>query len=656
MSTMPPMLSRTILAIAITQASFALANDAIVLQELKVEGRAINELDQTVTDKEIEQRQATDLEELFSGKSEVSAGGPVAMGQKLYVRNIGEDSLNITIDGAEQAGAVFHHAGRISVEPELLKRVEVEAGAAGATAGPGALGGSVRFETKDPSDLLAEDELIGAMLKSTYSSNGDSIRNSATVYGQTQSKRLGALFHFTDADRSNLKDGNGDEIGGTESEETLGFAKITSILSSSTDMSLSHERVQEDGNMPYKPEWKVGPKNVPEPTEGDRETTTFNLNHHSVNSDLINSRVVLYHTKNAQERAFKGTAYDGYVETVGMTLENTSFIGHHELIYGINYRDDKSVQHDVDTAPYHFSESGQVKGIYLQDNILVTDALTLSTGVRYDQYELEDVNGQEFSEGGFSPNVGVVYHLTDRLDITANYAQALRGPEIKDSFKLSSSSNAATLEAETASNTELGLNYQHNAWMVGAGIYHSEIKDPIGTPLPWSKVYENLDRTIETNGFYLDVNYRMNRLNAGLHFHTAESEADGQTVTRYVYGSTANSVGDTLMLNLDYQFTDNIVAGWSTEIVRDLNDIKLTVGSDLLNIDKPGYTIHGLYARWQPMGTDRLTLALAVKNLFDEQYLSHASTADFTANAGWEDVSGAPSAGRDVRLSAALKF
>jgi len=654
-----PMLQKTLLALAITHAIFSnsvWANDGAVLQALKIEGRAINELDQAVTDKEIEQRQATDLEELFRGESEVSAGGPVAMGQKLYVRNIGEDSLNVTIDGAEQAGAVFHHAGRISVEPELLKRVEVEAGAAGATAGPGALGGSVRFETKDPSDLLTEDETLGVMLKSTYSSNGESIRNSATLYGQTQSKKLGALVHFTDADRSNIKDGNGDKIGGTESEEQLGFAKVTAVLSPSTDISISHERVEENGKMPYKPEWKVGPKNVPEPTEGNRQTTTFNLNHFDLNSDLINTRAVVYRTKNEQEREYRGTAYDGYVETVGLTLENTSFVGDHELIYGINYRDDKSFQNDVDTAPYKFEETGSVKAIYLQDNLLVTDSLTLSTGMRYDLYELKDVDGQEFSEGGFSPNIGVTYQLTNRLNLTANYAQALRGPEVKDSFKLSSSSNTSSLEAENASNTELGLNYQHNVWMIGAGVYHSEIKDLIGTPLPWSKVYENLDHTIETNGFYLDVNYQLNRVNAGLHFHTAESEANGQTVTRYVYGSTANSVGDTLILNIDYQFTDHFVAGWSTEIVRDLNDIELTVGSDELTVDKPGYTVHGLYARWQPLGTDRLTLALAVKNLFDEQYINHASTADYSANSGWESVSGAPSSGRDVRLSAALKF
>ena len=650
---------KSILAIAVTQAalvSSAWADETLVLKALKVEGRAITELDQEVTDSEIQQRQATNLEELFRGESEVSAGGPVAMGQKLYVRNIGEDSLNITIDGAEQSGAVFHHSGRISVEPELLKRVEVEAGPASATAGPGALGGSVRFETKNPNDLLSKGETIGAMLKSTYSSNGDHFRNSATVYGQVESGKLGALLHLTDAQRDNVKDGNGQEIEGSESNKQLGFAKVTAVLSNELDMAISHERVDEEGDIVYKPEWAAGPRNVPEPTTGERETTTLNFNFVDADNDLINSRAVLYHTKNSQGRDFRGTNYSGYVETLGLTLENTSFAGDHELTYGVNYRDDKSFLNDVDSEPYRFSESGSVKGIYLQDTILVSDALTLSTGVRYDQYKLDDVNEQSYSEGGFSPNVGAVYDINDRLSLNANYAQALRGPEIKDSFKLSSAGNATNLEAETASNTEVGFEYHTSQLTVGAGLYHSKIKDPIGTPLPWSKVYENLDHAIETDGFYLDVNYELDRLSAGLHFHTADTTMDGETVTRYVFGSTASSMGDTLTLNLDYRFTDYLIAGWSTEYVHDLNNIKLNVGGDELNIDKPGYTTHSLYARWHPMKSDRLTLALTINNLFDEQYISHASVADYTANAGWEGVTGAPSAGRDVRLSAALKF
>jgi len=99
--------------------------------------------------------------DVFRNETSVNVGGSVGISQKLYVRNVGEDLLNITVDGAEIAEAVFHHAGRVTVEPELLKRVEVEAGAGSAAAGPGALGGSVKFTTKDPKDLLKEGKNIG---------------------------------------------------------------------------------------------------------------------------------------------------------------------------------------------------------------------------------------------------------------------------------------------------------------------------------------------------------------------------------------------------------------------------------------------------------------------------------------------------------------
>ncbi|WOD07052.1 hypothetical protein [Marinomonas sp. GJ51-6] len=76
--------SKTLLALAVSQAAFsglAMAEDT-VLDELKIEGRAITELDQAVSDTEISQNQATTLAELFKSKSEVSAGGTCKNGSK----------------------------------------------------------------------------------------------------------------------------------------------------------------------------------------------------------------------------------------------------------------------------------------------------------------------------------------------------------------------------------------------------------------------------------------------------------------------------------------------------------------------------------------------------------------------------------------------
>ncbi len=646
--------SKSVLAIAISQAAlsgFAIAEESTTLNELKIEGRAITELDQAVSDTEISQSQATTLAELFKTKSEVSAGGPVKMGQKIYVRNIGEDSLNITVDGAEQAGAIFHHAGRLSVEPELLKRVEVEAGAANATAGPGALGGSVRFITKDASDLLEDDQNIGALLKSTYSTNGSSLKNSATIYGRTESGKTQGMLSIISGQHGNYEDGNGDEIGGSEAEETLGFVKIKTKLTDEQALSISHENLTEEGDVNYKPEWATGVKNVAEPTSADRQTTTLNYDFTDKDNDLIDTSITLYKTKNQQDREFSGPNYAGYFETIGLTVENTSLINSHQLTYGLNYRDDKS--HYINDG---LSETGNVTGLYVQDTIDLSDKLILSAGLRYDQYELTDVNGQQLSDGGLSPSIGTTYHINDTLNITANYAQALRGAEAKDAFKLDSSSNSSDLTAETSENIELGINYNTNQLEVGFGIYQSSINDVIGLTLPWGKVYTNLEDPIETNGYYLDVTYRIDKLVAGLHFHSAETVSDDEIVTRYVYGSTANSIGDTLTLSIDYGVTEDLNIGWSAEMVKGLHDINLDVDGTELNIDKPGYSTHNIYAQWTPLEDDSLTLTLTVNNLFNKQYLSHASVADYTDHQYYEAIVGSYEAGRDIRLSAAYKF
>ncbi|ETX09480.1 hypothetical protein MUS1_08630 [Marinomonas ushuaiensis DSM 15871] len=667
--------SKTILAIAISQAALsgiAIAEESTVLDELKIEGRAITELDQEITAQDIEKNQASSLEDLFRNTSEVTAGGTTNIGQKIYVRNIGEDSLNITVDGAEQAGGVFHHAGRITIEPELLKRVEVEAGAANATSGPGALGGSVRFVTKDASDLLDNDQNVGALLKSTFSSNGGGIKNSITAYGRTESGKTEGLVHINSSNNDNYDDGNGDELRGTDLDENLGFAKIKTQLTEEQDLSLSYESLNKAGDMPYKPELAVNDlsgnlENNVSPSESERETITLNYNFTDLESDLIDSQVTVYQTKSylGATSALYGFS-EGYVETAGITLQNTSLIENHELTYGLNYRDDESNFNNGSNV-----ETGNVTGLYIQDNINISDQLTISTGVRYDQYKVESVADESVSEGGFSPNIGAVFQFTDHLNIAANYSQAVRGPEIRDSFKLDSGiTYSDDITVETATNTEMSINYNKDSLAINAGVYESVIdgaiglEDSNGYEVPWGGIYDNYEQAIKTTGFYLDITYQLEKLTAGLHYHSAETTHNDMTVTRYSHSSTANSIGDTLVLSLDYQVSNSFEGGWSVEIVKGINNIDqsftyLSSGvetTETVRVDKPGYVVHNIYAKWLPLKDDQLTISLTINNLFDEQYLSHAAVEDYTAYSGYDAIIGQAASGRDIRLSAALKF
>ncbi|UUZ52478.1 TonB-dependent receptor plug domain-containing protein [Massilia sp. H-1] len=114
----------------------------------------------------IEVEQAVSLQDLFKQTPEVSVGGgglPVA--QKLYVRGIGERMLAVTIDGAAQPESAYHHTGQVMVEPELLKRVEVEAEHRRRHRRAGRWLGALRFTTKSANELLRPGERIGARLQ-----------------------------------------------------------------------------------------------------------------------------------------------------------------------------------------------------------------------------------------------------------------------------------------------------------------------------------------------------------------------------------------------------------------------------------------------------------------------------------------------------------
>src|SRR5690606_30340006 len=159
---------------------------------------------------QLELRQAADLADVFRGIPSVSVGGSVGIAQKIYVRGLEDTQLNVTVDGAPQHGTLFHHIGRVSVEPELLDTVQVQSGAGEATAGFGAIGGAIRFRTRDASDLLAPDQQMGGMARASWFSN-DGRRLSGTVYGRLFGE-MGVLASFVDSERDDMEDGDGNRL------------------------------------------------------------------------------------------------------------------------------------------------------------------------------------------------------------------------------------------------------------------------------------------------------------------------------------------------------------------------------------------------------------------------------------------------------------
>ncbi|WVM94241.1 hypothetical protein ULG90_12080 [Halopseudomonas pachastrellae] len=124
--------------------------------------------------------------------------------------------------------------------------------------------------------------------------------------------------------------------------------------------------------------------------------------------------------------------------------------------------------------------------------------------------------------------------------------------------------------------------------------------------------------------------------------HNDTDLSDGYDLNMWQHNGLGTTIGDTWTLSADYRFSESLEMGWQGRFVEQVS-VDTLVGE----IDKAGYGVQDVYANWMVLDDERLTLSLTVKNLFDKQYLDHASNGDdFEAIPGYEGVIGAYEPGR----------
>lgn len=658
-----------------------------------------------ITPAEIENYQANDLEDIFRHTPSVTVGGSLGIAQKIFVRGMEDSMVNITVDGAPQTSTLFHHIGRVSIEPELLRSVEVQAGAGEASAGSGAVGGAIRFKTKSAKDMLADDEKFGALVKASYFTN-DGHKESISLYGEV-TESVNVLASYVNVSRNNMDDGDGKEIPGTAADQTLAFVKLNAELTDNQELTVSYEKREEEGKFGKQTNWAPLETDPLFKSWGDRETIVANYTWYL--NALVNLEITLYQT----ESSFKRELYtwDASIKTTGFDIRNTSDLGDHSVTYGVDYKQDK-----VDSQSYAdfggiYAEEGTVTGLYAQDHWQLTDDLLLSFGVRYDAYELDhqgehanwvkvdgvwvvetDANGNPITssssfstekQDGVSANLGFTYNFTESLKLTAGYAEALRGRQVADAFTVGELTPNPDLTAEEVDNIEIGLGYNDTTWLFEVSLYNSTINDVVFDKFKGREgvFYENIG-DLETKGAEVVAGYQADNFDVIVSYNhndvelnnvdfvwpdaTAESgyrtrTFDGIELAAYEYGGLGNAVGDSLNVNFNYYLNEQIKMGLSFQHVASLNDIEVFHRSielgwmtELETVNKPGYNLVDAYVSYEPL--ENLRLDLAVQNLLDESYRSHGSVADYGHIPGYESVVGIKEPGRDIRLSASYRF
>lgn len=638
--------------------------------------------DLALTREEIELTQAADLADLFRSTPSVVVGGSLGIAQKIYVRGLEDSLLNVTVDGAPQRGTLFHHIGRVSLEPELLESVQVQTGAGEATAGFGAIGGAIRFRTRDPVDLLRADRRFGGMARVGWMSNAGE-RYSLTGYGRLFGD-VGVMASYVHSDRDNFEDGNGETVLGTAAEQDLFFIKVGGDVGQGHRFTISYEQREESGSFGQRPNWPVLAGDLLFPGEAQR--TTFTANYGYDFSETLSLELTAYDTETyfQQDRYDRWGLYGSTIQSRGADARVVADHGAHRITAGLEYRTDEVVSEYLadpavwqpwawDPAIGRVQESGDLFGAYIQDHWQVTDRLLVSGGVRYDAYDLsQDTYGDGTDSNGFSFNLGADFDITPELTLNIGWAEAFRGSEIGDGFTIEINpariSLSPTLRPERVDNFEAGLTWERDGLRLSVAYFDMTIDDVIldqlgSGPAPQASTYYENVGEFRTHGFELQAGYQADVWGVDAFYNVYRPELNDRPIEGYEHIALGNSIGDTLNVTGRWSPMENLDLQASVTVVQDLDDVEVLFRevelgwiADTQFIDKPGYAVVDVFGRWRPFHDDRIEVLAGVYNVFDEQYRAHASVADYSAIPDYEIVRGLPEPGRNVRVTLAFRY
>ncbi len=464
--------------------------------------RAIADVPNTVDEidrERMDELLVNDLKDLFRYEPGVTVGssfGRFGIGD-VRIRGLGGNRVRIQTDGIAVPDAFsigsFASANRNFVDLDTLKRVEVVRGPTSSLYGSDALGGTVSFTTRDPSDYLKAGKDAHFGFKLGFDGEWDGLITGVTAaFGGERWSGLLSLGHRQGQQTRNQGEADGvgsahtrpnpqDRAGGsllgklvfapsagqrfkltvernedhadTEMLTARGRQALTGAINDRvaarddqrrTRVSLAHE-IDLEGRFADAIDWQV--------YRQDSETTQYTLEQRTLPAPTL---------KDVRERWF-----DFEQQVTGVQLNFRKSLGDavtHDLAWGLDVARTETEQRrdgvrrfpltgasspvmSPDTFPVRdFPISTTTNAaVYVQDEIgLAGGKLRLVPALRVDRYELEPESDPIFAadnpgvalaglnKTSVSPKLGAVWHFNDDWSLFGGYARGFRSPPYAD--------------------------------------------------------------------------------------------------------------------------------------------------------------------------------------------------------------------------------
>ncbi|SET46553.1 TonB-dependent receptor [Paracoccus homiensis] len=602
----------------------------------------------TLTQADLQALKPADVSELFSRDSAVNVAAGTGPAKRIYVLGLEQSNLAVTVDGVPQFKDSWHHGGSSFVDPAFLKRVEVEAGAAGADAGFAAAAGAVRYETLGARELLTDGRTQGGRASLSYGSNGRGVTASLAGYGVYDGFDWFAMVNTAQGD--NYDDGDGNEIPGSEASNVTGIVKLGYEFEGHR-VELAYEHSEDDADRPVRMNMNLEDAVYPLKLTRDTLSLTYTETAPSAMWDpelsIYLARQEYARTNFLEGRAGGDFSFDA--TTVGGVAKNRFDVGVGTVTAGLDWAyNDYSIDNFGDTdVPVHELETMQA-GAFVQGRFEFANGIRLSTGGRLDAHRFSDWTGDRRSDTGASVNATIAYEFAPGYEVFAGASRTWLGYDLGEYGYLhardSSTVTADGFEPATAKNYKLGLNASQGNWTGNVTLFDTRL-DGLA-----NAYYPTLDNSEEyrSKGFTLSGNYSWGSGRIGASITKADVSYDGDDLAPV--GGEATPFGTVATLFIDQDIPQyNLAVGASVELADRLSGDYIT---DSGFAEAPGYAVVNAYAEWSPAQYQDVVVRLGVENLLDKAYYERST---YGRNLD-RDVTPLYAPGRTVTLGVSMDF
>lgn len=608
----------------------------------------------------LELRQADHVSDLLRHLPGVDVGGAHSLNQRITIRSLGDRNLRITIDGANQNTYMYHHMGNLQIHADILQSVDVAVGKNSVV--NSGLGGAVRFETRQATDLLAPRQRFGARAQASYADNAGS-GYSLAAYGLI-GDQFDVLAYHNQVERDNYEVGGGriraydgstvpgtdGTVRGLEGEVQDTLLRFGWNPTDGQRIKLGYERYVDEGNYSYRPDMGLATDiaianslSIPLlwPTEFSRDT--FTLNHEIELGAGTTVRTAAFRNESNFWRDERGlaswtpdfaTINEGDAQNTGLNVLATTVLQgalEHRFTYGI-----EAIRYDtayrVDGTELSTERSTGLSA-FVEDAIALTERLTLTPGVRFDTFDVDaTVIDDRFDE--VTAALALEFRPIESIALRASGTQLFKAPELSEVFTgagLYDEPNPE-LDPETGFNAEVGATYRYAAlgadeFVLSATYFHTRIDDYVYEYAETPSFYgrDNVGR-MNIEGLEISASYEIGALRASANFSRSRSDLDAVAEYAALDGARIDrEQGDTLALSLDYTFDAIDLALHYEALLVDGMPAGLDLDGATEDNAKDSYSVHNVFARWYSRALPGFTVSLGVENLFDEYYASQSS-------------------------------